>query len=203
MAMKSFNKIFFRGLITLLPVTITIYVAYSAVVILEGLLGELLKQILPGYVPGLGLFLMFVLIFVFGLLLNNFLAARIMGAFEKKMTSLPLIKAIYSPLKDLVNLFNRSNDQGLNHVVLVELGDSKAQVMGLMTRENFDDLQLGDVVKDKVAVYFPLSYGLGGYTVLVPKNQVNRIDLPVEKAMSLAITGWVKTASAPQADKEK
>jgi uncharacterized membrane protein len=189
--MQSFNRIFFRGLITLMPIAITIYIVYSAIVILENLLGSLLRQLLPDYIPGLGLLLTLVLIFSFGLLLNNFIAGRILNSLEKKLTQVPFIQAIYSPLRDLMNLFNKK-DSGLKSVVLVKIGDSGAVAMGLITRENFRDIGLSEHTSEKVAVYFPLSYGLGGFTFLVPKSSITKVDLPIEKAMSLAITGWVK-----------
>lgn len=194
--MQSFNKIFFRGFITLLPIAITIYIVYSAVIILENLLGSLLRQVLPEYIPGLGLLATLILIFMFGLILNHFLMQRVLTALETRLVQVPFIKAIYSPLRDLMNLFDKKEQQ-LKSVVLVRVGDSGAQVMGVVTRENFRDLPFAANMNEKVAVYFPLSYGLGGYTMLVPRQLITPVDLPIERAMSLAITGWVK-ADEPQ-----
>lgn len=191
--MQSLNKIFFRGLITLLPIAITIYIVYSAVVILENLLGSLLRKFLPTYVPGLGFILTLALIFLFGLLLNNFLIGRVLQILEGKMIQVPFIKAIYSPLRDLMNLFNKKDEnKDMQSVVLVKMGDSGAQALGLVTRESFRDLASLPTTEGKVAVYFPFSYGLGGYTFLVPRTHITKVDIPIEKAMSLAITGWVK-----------
>lgn len=190
--MQTFNKIFFRGLITLLPIAITIYIVYSAIIILENLLGSLLQRILPEYIPGLGLLLTVILIFLFGLLLNNFISIRMFHAVESKLSQVPFIKAIYSPLRDLMNLFDRNSGRELQSVVLVKIGDTGAQAMGVVTRDKFNDLPFASSMTDKVAVYFPFSYGLGGYTLLVPKHLITEVNLPIESAMSLAITGWVK-----------
>lgn len=190
--MRAFNKIFFRGLITLLPIAITIYIVYSAIVILENLLGNFLRQFITEYVPGLGLIATLVLIFIFGLLLNNFITMRILHALESKLVQVPFIKAIYSPLRDLMNLFDRTEDSSAKSVVLVQIGNTGAQALGIVTRENFRDLPFSAQMTDKIAVYFPFSYGLGGYTILVPRQLVTKVDLPIERAMSLAITGWVK-----------
>jgi uncharacterized membrane protein len=193
--MKTLNKIFFRGFITLLPIAITIYIVYSAVIILENLLGQFLRPLLSDryYIPGIGFIVTLSLIFGFGLMLNSFLLSRFVSSFEKKLTAVPFIKAIYSPLRDLMNLFNKSESpQEMGSVVLVKMGDSEAQAMGLVTRETFHDLPLKGAADGKIAVYFPLSYGLGGFTFLVPKENVQEVDIPIEKAMSLAITGWVK-----------
>jgi uncharacterized membrane protein len=190
--MRAFNKIFFRGLITLLPIAITIYIVYSSVVILENLLGSLLRQILPEYIPGLGLLFTLVLIFLFGLLLNNLITVRVLHLLEARLVQVPFIKAIYSPLRDLMNLFNRGESSEMKSVVLVKVGDTGATALGVVTRENFRDLPFTQDMSDKVAVYFPFSYGVGGYTLLVPRNLITQVNLPIERAMSLAITGWVK-----------
>ncbi len=190
--MSSFNKIFFRGFITLLPIAVTIYIMYSAIIILENLLGSLLRQILPTYIPGLGLLFTLVLIFIFGLLLNNFLTGRFLFALEARLVQIPFIKAIYSPLRDLMNLFQKGEAKQTQSVVLVSVGNTGAKVMGLVTRESFRDLPLQNHISNHVAVFFPLSYGLGGYTLLVPRESITKLDIPIEKAMSLAVTGWVK-----------
>ena len=193
--MQAFNKIFFRGLITLLPIAITIYILYSAIIILENLLGSILIRILPVYVPGLGFLLTLVLIFLFGLVLNHFVAARVIHFIESRIVQVPFIKAIYSPLRDLMNLFDRKDQKDQRSAVLVRIGDSGAQALGLVTRENFRDLPFPESMNDKVAVYFPFSYGMGGYTFLVPRSHITQVDIPIERAMSLAITGWVKSES--------
>ena len=75
--------------------------------------------------------------------------------------------------------------------------DGGKEVLGLVTREHFNDVDPNlRINPEKIAVYVPMSYGLGGYTILVHKNQVTPLDIPVEKAMSLALTAWIKTDSA-------
>ncbi|PWU16670.1 MAG: hypothetical protein C5B49_10280 [Bdellovibrio sp.] len=189
--MKSVNSIFFRGFITLLPIAVTIYIIYSAILILENLLGSVIRWILPPefYVPGLGFLLTIFLIFTFGLILNNFLAVRVMASLEQRLLHVPFIKAIYGPLKDLMNLISKKSE-GLQSVVMVNLGNH--HVLGIVTRENFADLRPEVDLPDVVAVYFPFSYALGGFTLLVPRSQLKPVNLPIEKAMSLAITAWVK-----------
>lgn len=189
--MDSFGKIFIRGLITLLPIAVTIYVLYSAIIILENLLGGILRQILPSYVPGLGLIVILILIFIFGLLLNNYIASRFWVAIEQRITQVPFIKAIYSPLRDLMNMFSNKSHKSLQQVVLVKIGTTGATALGLVTREQFTDLKIPSTT-DKVAVLFPFSYALGGVTLLIPRDLITPVDMPIEKAMSLAITGWVK-----------
>lgn len=190
--MNRFSKVFFQGLVTLLPIALTIYIIYSALIILESLLGGMLRALLPRYIPGLGLFLILVLIYLFGLLLNSFLATRFLGLIERKLQEIPLIKAIYSPLRDMMNLFSRGGDGATKSVVLVKMNSLQSEMIGLVTREQFEDLKLPASSARKVAVYFPFSYAMGGFTLLVERENVTPVDMPIEKAMSLAITAWIK-----------
>lgn len=195
--MSTFNRIFFKGLLTILPIAVTIYIIYSAVIILENALGALIKKFLPTYVPGIGFLATLILIFLFGLLLNNFIAGRVFNYFEDKWLKLPFIRAIYSPIKDLMNLFSRK-EQELKSVVLVKLADSPYRALGIVTRSNFAELNLGPETEGRVAVFLPLSYGVGGMTLLIPKKDLVEVDIPIEKAMSLAITAWVKVDSVKE-----
>ena len=196
--MNKIQKIFVSGLISFLPIAVTIYVVYAGITIVENLLGSFIKNILPNdvYIPGFGFLATLVLIFLLGLLLNNFVTAGLLHKLQEKLTEIPLIKVVYSPLRDLMNLFSKNGSSAMQKVVMVRFS-SDMEVLGLVTRENFNDLDSNlKISSDKVAVYLPMSYGLGGYTILVTKNQVIPLDIPVEKAMSLALTGWIKTDSS-------
>ena len=194
--MKQIQKIFVSGLISFLPIAVTIYLVFAGVTIVDSLLGSILRRFLPpeAYLPGFGFLATLLLIFLLGLLLNNFVTAGLFRKIQEKLTEVPLINVVYSPLRDLMNLFGSGQTQNqLKKVVLVKVSEGK-HVLGLVTREHFDDLKLEvSLSSTKVSVYIPMSYGLGGYTLLIDKNQLEPFDIPVEKAMSLALTGWIKT----------
>lgn len=188
---NDFGKVFFRGLITLLPIALTIYIIYSAVTILEGLLGGTLREWLPIYIPGLGLLMIIALVYGFGLLWNSFLTGRLLKMVEEKLQEIPLIKVIYSPLREVMNLFGSQAGSGMKSVVLVDFHGTR--MLGVVTREDFSDLKLSELDgKTHIAVYFPFSYAIGGMTLLVPRDQVTAVNLPIERAMTLGITAWVK-----------
>lgn len=193
--MSKLQKIFVSGLLSFLPLAVTIYIVYTVVTLVENLLGNFLRALLPvdTYIPGFGFLSTLVLIFTLGLLLNNFVTAGLLQRLQEKLTEIPLIKVVYSPLRDLMNLFAKGRDNGsLKKVVLVRFDESK-ELLGLITRESFADLDSNlKISPEKVAVYFPFSYGLGGYTMIVNKSHITPIDIPVEKAMSLALTAWIK-----------
>jgi uncharacterized membrane protein len=199
-SLKTVRQIFLKGLFTFLPIAVTIYILYAGIVIMESMLGTTIQRLFPSlYVPGAGLILTVVFIFLLGLLLNNILTASLFGHIERHLMKVPFIKAIYSPLRDLMNLFSQNGSKDLKSTVLVDIGDGDLKALGLVTRDNFKDLGvLGNHFEDRVAVFIPFSYGLGGYTLLVHRSKITEIDLPAEKAMSLAITGWVKKHDGEQ-----
>ncbi|MEY4615456.1 MAG: hypothetical protein RJB66_416 [Pseudomonadota bacterium] len=194
--MATLNKIFFRGLVTLIPIAVTFYLLFWIVSVMEGLVGHILRLLMPDgfYIPGLGVIATLVLILIFGLVLNNFVMSELMERAERKLKSIPFFKAIYSPLRDLMNLFSKSGASGMKSVVLVEVAQG-TKILGVVTREDFSDMPQSLREQSLVAVYCPWSYGMGGFTLLVPRTKIEPIDLPIEKAMSLAITGWVKVDS--------
>ncbi len=194
--MNKLKVIFISGLVSFLPIALTIYIVYAGINIVENLLGQFLRRILPdnAYFPGYGFLATVILIFTLGLLLNNLVTATLIQKVQETLTEIPMIKVVYSPLRDLMNLFSKSKqNQSLQKVVVVQITDEMSAI-GLVTREDFSDLKLDpQMTAQRVTVYIPMSYGLGGYTLLVDKKKISPLDLPVEKAMSLAITGWIKT----------
>ena len=187
------SRVFLKGLFTLLPILLTIFLLAWVASGAEWAFGEPLRALLPFYFPGLGVVLALVIVFVVGLMVNNYLTQKLVEVLEDLLERVPIIKNIYSPLRDVTQLFARDKATSTQQrVVLVQFDG--LELMGLVTRDKFGDLPKGMVGEgEKVAVFLPFSYGVGGITVLVQKNRVRETDLPAERALQLAITGWIKT----------
>src|SRR5690606_24612846 len=95
------------------------------------------------YIPGLGIVLTIVFVFLMGLLVNNYITGRFFAWMTQIFERLPLIKAIYTPLKDLMALIpGRSSDKDRpQRVVLVQLDHLGVEVMGLVTREDLVEIK--------------------------------------------------------------
>ncbi|MBN1489573.1 MAG: DUF502 domain-containing protein, partial [Phycisphaerae bacterium] len=102
-------------------------------------------------------------------------------------------KSLYSSVSDLMSFFSGSDKQGLSQVVLVTFESLNARVLGFVTREAFADLDASLEGNDLVAVYLPMSYQVGGYTVIVPRRQLAPVNLSIEEAMRFAITAGMTT----------
>jgi uncharacterized membrane protein len=194
--MKSLYGIFLKGLMIVLPVSLTLSLISWVIATAEGLFGQVLKKLMgPFYIPGTGLLLTILSIFLAGLLVSNYITEKFVNYFLRKFENFPVIKAVYKPLKDLFALFGSSGaNQNMKKVVLVSFGDDKMKMIGLVTRDEFSELGKAEAqLSGRVTVYFPMSYMFGGFTALVNKDQVEEIDLPVDKALRLAITGWINS----------
>jgi len=106
------------------------------------------------------------------------------------MQRIPLVKTIYTSVQDLTDFVSRSGADRSSQVVVVKvsLGETRARLLGFVTREDFDALppELGG--PDDVAVYMPMSYQVGGYTLFLPRDSVQAIDMTMDQAMRFAVT---------------
>jgi uncharacterized membrane protein len=196
--MKQINQIFFKGLIVVLPITLTFYLLIWASYKIESLFGSTLEMLIGKwlYIPGLGIVVTVVFIFLVGLLVSNYITGRFFSWLTDTLEKVPLIKVIYNPLKDLMALIpGRSSEKNKpQRVVLIALEGLGVNALGIVTREDLDELPGSGLI----SVYVPLSYMLGGITVLVEKEKVKKIDMPVDQALKLSVTAWIKAS-----DKDK
>lgn len=192
--MGTITKLFWKGLFVVMPITITIYVLLVILNKAESIFGSFIKDMIGPtlYVPGLGILLTIILMVLVGLLVSNFITGRIIGFFINQFEKFPIIKVIYNPLRDLMSLFSGGGPDSMKKVVMVDFEKLGLKSLGLVTREEFADLPAGTVQQEHIAVYIPMAYMIGGFTVMVPRDSVKEVDIPVETAIKLAITGWVK-----------
>ncbi len=203
MLMKHFGKTLFRGLVAMLPAILTLYILYWLVRSTETVLGSVLTLLLPSgwYVPGMGLVAGLVVTFLFGMALNAFLVRKMLSLSEALMNRIPLVKILYGSLKDFIGFFATKRDTQFNQVVTVDLefGGMPMRMLGFVTCSDFSNLPAGIGASDEVAVYLPLSYQIGGYTVIVPRALVKPVDISTHRAMGFVVTGGLTADKAPAA----
>src|SRR5690606_26314966 len=108
----------------------------------------------------------------------------------------PIVKTIFGALKDFARFLPAGDKRrDLKRVVLWRMGS--ARLLGFVTEENVHPRMFSEAEPDVVAVYFPMSYQIGGYTLYLPKSELEETQLSVEEAMRLVLIGGV-TASATE-----
>ena len=183
--MKTLSKIFIQGLFAILPIVLTIAIIVWLITTLETYLSKLLLLVMPAsmYWPGLGLILGVVLIFGLGLLIKFYLGQLIIKGLNRLMERIPVVSAVYNAFSDMVRFLSPSKKEELQKAVLVEV-QKGAEVIGFITSE---DVELGER-SDLIAVYIPMSYQIGGFTLFMPREKVKELDMSPSEAMKKVLT---------------
>jgi uncharacterized membrane protein len=177
MAIKRLVRYFLRGCLVTAPLGITIYIVWMIL--------STIDRLLPFPIPGLGLLATVALITIIGLFTSNVVGRSVLDLTENLLQRLPLVKLVYSSIKDLVSAFV-GDKRRFDAPVAVRLsGDAK--VLGFVTRDGLARIGMPDYV----AVYFPQSYNFAGYLMLVPRAQVEPLDLPSTDVMTFIVSGGV------------
>lgn len=142
------------------------------------------------YVPGLGIALMVVIVFAFGSVVDRPITRWALRTVENALSHLPLLKAVYIAIRDFTEFLKPNQRKKGNQVVAVKIPGG-IEFVGLVMREDLRDLPKGITKESRVAVYIPISYQLGGYTMFVPRDLLTPIEISVEEAMRSIVTAWL------------
>jgi uncharacterized membrane protein len=197
--MRSAGKVFLQGLVAVLPIALTLYALGWLVTTLEATLGTLLRRILPEawVFPGLGVVLALALIFAAGLVLRAVLARRVYDALDSVFERVPGVKTLYGMLKDLFGFLGAGREKRkLDRVVRVEVGETGIALLGFVTRESGTEITGRAEDAGSVAVYLPMSYQIGGYLALVPREKLTELEMGMEHALRTALTAGLSSGES-------
>ena len=179
--MKRLSQYFLRGLLFLVPLVVTLYVIYWVFIRIDGVLN------LP--VPGLGFIVTIVFITLVGFGASNFLTRNLVQLVDRIFARLPLVKMIYTAIKDLVNAFVGDKKSFNKPVQVVIDRESNLRVIGFATRESLDSIG----IKDSMAVYLPQSYNFAGNLIIVNREQIIPMSADPGDVMKLIVSGGVSS----------
>ncbi len=175
---KRFIKYFFRGLLFVVPIALTIYVVILIINFLDG--------IIPIPVPGLGIVIMIGFIIFVGYLAGLFITKPLFDEFEKWIIKIPLVNILYTSIKDLMSAFV-GDKKKFNIPVIVKLSEGMSR-LGFVTQEDLGILEEADLV----AIYFPHSYNFSGNLYLVPRHNVRILNnIKSSDVMKFIVSGGV------------
>jgi uncharacterized membrane protein len=191
---KTVSGIFLRGLVVVLPIALTIAVLGWFIGASENYLGEVLRFLLPElhYWPGLGIVLGVALILAVGLLVRGEIAQRLLAAADALLARIPVVKTIYLSIRDIATFMSGDSQKGFSRVVAVQV--QGMWLIGFVTTEDPKGLPAKTVADKLIGVYLPMSYGIGGYTVYLPKAMVEPLDMSLEDGMRVTMSGGVSAS---------
>ena len=182
-------KWFLQGIALVAPVVLTIALLVWLGAWSERTVGQLIKAIIPAgwYFEGLGLLAGIGARLAIGIGANFFLVRWIVQLFEQVLDRFPLVKSLFQAFKDIARLLSSNAEDHLGHVVAVDYDGTR-----LLGFEMQHDAPLpGEFMdeQERVAVYLPMSYQLGGYTVHVKRERITPLDVSTDQAMRAVLTG--------------
>ncbi len=191
--MKPIIKIFFKGLIAIIPFTLTLYLLLWFAGTAELALGNIFKFFFPDswYIKGLGFVLGLPLVFFFGAFLESLTFRSLFNNLEELVIQIPVVKSVYTTIRDFSSLFSSKNKGKFKQVVLVNVSPGNGQQIGFITVSDFEEVLHTFIADDQIAVFLPFSYQMGGNTVIMSRENVTEIDMSVEDALRFIATAGV------------
>ena len=178
--LRQIVNYFLRGLIFLVPTVATVYVFVQSFIYIDG--------IIPYEMPGLGLLTLLGIITVVGIIGSTVLAQPFVYWGNQFLERAPLVKTVYTAVKDLLSAFVGQQKRFDRPVLVKMYENAEVQKLGFLTREDLDELGIG---KDKVAVYLPHSYAFSGNLFIVPAANVTPLDAKPADVMKFIVSGGV------------
>ena len=192
--MSSIRNIFVQGLFVVVPIALAFWVLRFIYNIIEGIAGNRINEWIDstwGFrIPGIGILLMIVIVFIVGVLLQGRTGRWFVRGFQALLMRIPIVKAIYGPAQQLFDSFTGKSDSGFKRVVLIEYPKAGTWMVGFQTATTVIDGQEMGVVYVATAPT-PNS----GWVAVVPIEEVYDIDMSVGDAMNLIFSGGIKAPS--------
>jgi len=176
--MKRLIGYFLKGLLVFVPAAITVLIVIFVIKKIDSFLN------IP--IPGLGLVAAIALITLIGFLASNYLGGKLFTLIDKLFAKLPVVKMLYSSIRDLISAF-AGERKSFDKPVIVELTVGGPKAVGFITQQDLGFLAL----PGHVAVYFPQSYNFAGSVLIFPAERVAPLNIDSSKAMAFVVSGGV------------
>lgn len=192
---KKIRHYLATGLLISLPVFITVYLLYSVFLFIDNIFGKVvniyLKKHLGFAVPGVGFIIGLILIFLVGFTAANFFGKKIIHALEGWFLKFPFIRQIYPAAKQIVDSFISKESPAFKKVVLVQYPSKGLWAIGFITNDSFKEA-IEKSGRELVHVFIATTPSpLTGFLALVPKEDIQPLNISVEEGVKLIISGGI------------
>jgi len=191
---KKIKTYFLAGLLVLIPLALTIFIIWKLFIAIDSLLSGFINNVLerigiPVTSIGLGFISVVLLIFLTGMIAKNYFGRKIIKIGENIVTKIPLINRIYIAIQQISNAFLSEKREVFQKAVLIEYPRKGIYSIGFFTQDTKGEVQ-DRLNKDVVSVFLPTTPNpTSGFLLFVPKNEVEELDMTIEEALKLVISG--------------
>jgi uncharacterized membrane protein len=188
--MKNIIRYFIQGLLITVPIGLSLYILAQIIIKVGSILEYFSISLHPIVDPFLGTLLVIISIVIIGMIGSSILVQPLLIIFDKLVDKTPVIKTLYSSVKDFMNAFV-GNKKKFNKPVLVTINkENNVQQIGFITQKDLNMLGINDT---KVAVYLPNSYAVAGVLLVVPSESVTPLNASSAEVMKFIVSGGVTT----------
>jgi uncharacterized membrane protein len=191
--MKRLRRYFVAGILVWLPLGLTVLLLRVLIGLMDRTLLLLPQEFRPEAllgiaIPGLGVILTIVLLFLTGLLAANFVGRRFVGGWESLMERIPVVRSIYSGAKNFAEIVFSDSGSAFKKVLLVEYPRKGIYSITFQTATELGELQ-GRLGEEVVSCFVPTTPNpTSGFIIIVPKKDVIELDMEVDEAVRLVMS---------------
>jgi uncharacterized membrane protein len=186
--MKQLLRYFVQGLIITVPVGVTVLILAKIFLWVRGLFAHMEVIVHPVADPFILIALVVVVIILAGIFGSNVIAQLFLNESSRFIEKIPVIRHIYSPVKDFTGAF-LGDKKAFNRPVLVFTNKaSEVREIGFITDDDLHEIGIG---KEYVAVYIPMSYSISGRLLIVPASNVTPLEANAGDVMKFVVSGGV------------
>jgi len=187
---------FFAGLLIILPLGITVYVIRAILKVMDHVLDIMPPPLhpqtyLPFPVPGLGLILSLLVVVLTGMLAKNYMGRRVVDFGEHLLSKIPLVRPIYSAMKQMTQAMFGETQAAFKRVVLVEFPRQGIYALGFVTGTGAEEIE-DRTARRLVSIFLPTTPNpTSGFYLMVPENETVALSMSVEDAFKLLISAGI------------
>jgi uncharacterized membrane protein len=186
--MKRILRYFIQGLVITVPLGITILIITKIFFWIEGWFEDLDVIVHPVADPFIIIGIVFAFIVLAGIFASNVVAQLLISESGKLIEKIPVIRHIYSPVKDFTGAFIGNKKRFNNPVLVITNKEANVREIGFITDDDLHEIGLGP---EYIAVYLPASYSIAGRLLIVPKTNVSRMEANAGDVMKFVVSGGV------------
>ena len=200
---QKLRAYFLTGLVVSTPVAITFYIIWLVIAGIDRFVRPLIpaaynpETYLPFSLPGLGVALLFVFITLLGALTANFFGRYLLRIGERVLDRMPVVRSVYSTLKQIVETIASKSSRSFKHVVLIEYPRQGLWAIAFVTSETSGEIHRR-IDADMVNVFLPTTPNpTSGFLLFVPRKDVIYLDMTVEEGIRKVISAGLVTPKDP------
>ncbi|MDD3378310.1 MAG: DUF502 domain-containing protein [Candidatus Riflebacteria bacterium] len=184
------------GVFMLIPAAITLYIIYFIFQFSDGILGGALAERIGYQIPGMGLILTALICLLVGMIAQNYVGKRIIKGIDASMEKIPVVKSLYTGIKQVGNVIMQQNKSEFKRVVLLEYPKADCWALGFVTADFMYPINDERVAKNLVSIFVPTTPNpTSGFMLIISKDKIVDLNIDIEIAMKIVISGGLVQAN--------